>query len=92
MAFGLISYFCPVTIESKQIMERTVFNKAQLEMLDIMANIRSDEELDALKHAVSEFYARRADEEMEKLWQSGQWNEQTLKELGNDHYRTPYKQ
>lgn len=44
-------------------MERTVFNKAQLEMLDIMANVRSDEELDALKHAVSEFYARRADEE-----------------------------
>lgn len=36
-------------------MERTVFNKAQLEMLDIMANVRSDEELDALKHAVSEF-------------------------------------
>ena len=56
-------------------MERTVFNKAQLEMLDIMANIRSDEELDALKHAVSEFYARRADEEMEKLWQSGKWTE-----------------
>ena len=60
--------------------------------LNIMANVRSDEELDALKHAVSEFYARRADEEMEKLWQSGQWNEQTLKELGNAHYRTPYKQ
>ena len=81
----------------KLIMERTVFNKAQLEMLDIMANVRSDEELDALKHAVSEyavseFYARRADEEMEKLWQSGQWNEQTLKELGSAHYRTPYKQ
>ena len=36
-------------------MERTVFNKAQLEMLDIMANIRSDEELDALKHAVTAF-------------------------------------
>ena len=78
-------------------MERTVFNKAQLEMLDIMANIQSDEELDALKHAVSEFYARRADEdarradeEMEKLWQSGKWTEQTLKELGNAHYRTPY--
>ena len=77
-------------------MERTVFNKAQLEMLDIMANIRSDirsdEELDALKHAVSEFYARRADEEMEKLWQSGKWTEQTLKELGNAHYRTPYRE
>lgn len=72
-------------------MERTVFNKAQLEMLDIMANIRSDEELDALKHAVSEL-CRRADEEMEKLWQSGKWTEQTLKELGNAHYRTPYRE
>ena len=73
-------------------MERTVFNKAQLEMLDIMSNIRGDEDLDALKHAVSELYAIRADEEMEKLWQSGKWTEQTLKELGNAHYRTPYKQ
>ena len=59
-------------------MERTIFNKAQLEMLDIMANIQSDEELDALKHAVSEFYARRADEEMEKLWQTGKWKTSSL--------------
>ena len=73
-------------------MERTVFNKAQLEMLDMMAGVRSDEELDALKHAVSEFYAKRADEELERLWQSVQWNEQTLKDFANAHYRTPYKQ
>ena len=30
-------------------MDRTVFNKAQLEMLDIMAGIRSEEELEELK-------------------------------------------
>ena len=72
-------------------MDRTVFNKAQLEMLDIMAGIRSEEELEALKHVISEFYARRSDEELDKLWQSGEWNEQTLKELGETHYRTPYK-
>lgn len=73
-------------------MERTVFNKAQLEILDIMSGIRSDEEFDALRHAISEFYAKRADEEMEKLWQSGEWNEKILKELGDAHYRTPYRQ
>ncbi len=72
-------------------MDRTVFNKAQLEMLDIMAGIRSEEELEELKHVISEFYARRADEELDKLWQSGEWNEQALKELGEAHYRTPYK-
>ena len=73
-------------------MERTVFNKAQLEMLEIMANVRSEKELDELKHVILEYYAKRADEEMEKLWESGQWNEQTLKDLSNVHYRTPYKQ
>lgn len=71
---------------------RTIFNKAQIELLDTMASIESDDELMALKHAISEFFARRADEEMERLWQSGEWNEQTLQELKNAHYRTPYKQ
>ena len=31
-------------------------------------------------------------EELEKLWQSGEWNEQTLQDLKTAHYRTPYKQ
>lgn len=73
-------------------MERTVFNEAQLEMLNIMADVRSEKELRELKQLISEYYARRADEEMEKLWQSGAWNEQTLEDLKNAHYRTPYKQ
>ena len=71
---------------------RTVFNKAQIEMLDVMASVESDDEFMALKHAISEFFARRADEEMERLWQSGEWNEQTLHDLQGAHYRTPYKQ
>lgn len=73
-------------------MKRTVFNKAQIEILETMASLKSEEDFIALKRALSEFFARRADEEMEKLWQSGQWNEQTLKDLRNAHYRTPYKQ
>lgn len=58
-------------------MERTVFNKAQIELLDLMAEVNSEEELNALKYVISEFFARRADEELDKLWQNGQWNEQT---------------
>lgn len=70
---------------------KTIFNEAQLEMLNAMASINSEEELLDLKRALSEFFARRADQEMEKLWQSGQWNEQRLKELKQTHLRTPYK-
>ena len=71
-------------------MSKTIFNQAQLELLETMASLNSEEELQALKSAISEFFARRADEEMEKLWQEGKWNEQTLEELKNAHYRTPY--
>ncbi len=70
---------------------KTVFNKAQLELLDMLADIDSEEELQALKHALSEFFARRADEELERLWQTGQWNEQVLRNFQQAHFRTPYK-
>ena len=73
-------------------MEKTKLTAAQIEMLNIMADVRSDEELQDLKHLISEYYARRADEEMEKLWQSGAWNEQKLADLKDAHFRTPYKQ
>ena len=36
-------------------------------------------------------YARQIDEEMEKLWESGEWNEEKLQSLENAHFRTPYK-
>lgn len=78
--------------QSSARMNRTVFTPAQLELLDAMASVKSADELLALKHAISEFFARRADEEMERLWQSGEWNEQTLQDLRNTHYRTPYKE
>jgi len=72
-------------------MERTVFNQAQIELLGAMSSIKTDADLAALKHAISEFFARRADEEMEKLWNEGKWNEQTLENLQTTHYRTPYQ-
>ena len=87
---SILYYFCPN--ENDMIMSRTVFNEAQLELLNVMASVKDDAELLALKHAISEFFAHRADEEMEKLWQSGEWNEQTLQDLKNAHYRTPYQQ
>jgi len=73
-------------------MSRMIFNEAQLELLNVLADVKDEAELMALKHAISEFFARRADEEMEKLWASGDWNEQTLQELKTAHYRTPYQQ
>lgn len=81
----------PVAYGQQASVGRTIFNSAQIELLDAMASVKSEAELIALKHAISEFFARRTDEEMERLWQSGEWNEQTIEDLKNTHYRTPYK-
>ena len=74
----------------EQTVDRTIFNEAQLALLNAFANLTSEEELLLLKQAISEFFAKRADEEMEKLWESGEWNQQTLDNLKSAHFRTPY--
>lgn len=70
---------------------KPVFNKAQLHLLEMFSYIKTDEELDELKDALAEFYARRADKELDKLWKSGQLNEERMKELRGMHLRTPYQ-
>ncbi len=71
-------------------MERTRFNDAQLHILRVMSHIKSDEELQALKKVISEYYARRVDEEAERLWKEGVLSQDKLDEILKEHLRTPY--
>ena len=56
-----------------------------------MSHIKNSLALDQLKDQLADFYARQVDEEMEELWESGEWNEQKLQSLQDAHFRTPYK-
>ena len=67
-----------------------MLNNVQIELLEAMASLKKEEDLLALKRVLVEFFAKRVDEEMDKLWNSGKWNEQTLQDLKTAHYRTPY--
>jgi hypothetical protein len=76
-------------------MEATVrqpFNAAQIELLSTMSSLTSDADLIELKQALARFFAERADRELERLWDNGTINEETLKEWENEHMRTPYRQ
>ena len=66
-------------------MEREILNEAQIEMIGIMEHVHSESELQELKHMISEYYTKRAEEEMEKIWQSGEWNDQKLKDQKGKH-------
>jgi hypothetical protein len=66
------------------------FNAAQLELLGMLSCLKTDEDLRELKHALSVFFAERADKEMDRLWQEGVINEQVIEGWKNEHMRTPY--
>ena len=75
-------------------MEATIrqpFNQAQLELLSTMASLKTDSDLIELKQAIARFFAERADREMERLWENGTINEETLKSWEHEHMRTPYR-
>ena len=72
-------------------MEAVTFSPAQMHLVTLMSHIKSSHALDQLKDQLAEFYARQIDEDMEQLWESGEWNEQKLQSLQNAHFRTPYK-
>jgi len=69
---------------------RTVFTPAQTAVINAVAHLHTDEEVYALKQAISHFFFERATKEMDRLWESGAWNNQTLEDLKTAHYRTPY--
>ena len=71
-------------------MQAVQFNQAQLHILNMASHIRTEQSLDLLKQQLAAFYAKLIDEQMDELWDSGEWNEQKLEDLRDAHFRTPY--
>lgn len=69
----------------------TVFNAAQMKLLQMMSYIKTDEELAELQEVISNYYARKADKELDKLWEEGVITPQIIEKWGKEHMRTPYK-
>ena len=70
--------------------QRTVLNEAQLSVLRLLATMKSVEEVHELKRIISSYYAQKATEEMDQLWDDGKWSEEKNEEILKEHLRTPY--
>ena len=75
----------------KTIMEATVLNSAQIMILESFASAKSQEEMDELMDMLRDFYAKRLDKELERLWNEGILNQEKLDDLSEQHLRTPYR-
>lgn len=72
-------------------METITFSPAQVHVLNLVSHIKSSMGLEQLKQQLAAFYAKQIDDEMNHLWESGQFDETRMKELRGSHFRTPYK-
>lgn len=72
-------------------MNATVFNDAQVELLNMMAQVKSPDTLSELKQAISDFFAQKAEEEVQRLWATGALNEAKVESFRTLHERTPYR-
>ena len=72
-------------------MAATVFNQAQLELLDMMQWVKSPEALAELKQVISDFFAKKGQEELDAMWERGEMAEEKLKSFETLHERTPYR-
>ena len=72
-------------------MAAAVFNEAQLEVLRMMAVFNTPEAVKDLKQSISNYFAQKAEAEIEKLWADGTLTESKVESFRTLHERTPYK-
>ncbi len=70
--------------------QRTMLNEAQLSILRLLGRMKTIEQVNELRQIISNYYAQKATEEMDRLWDEGQWSEQENEAVLKEHLRTPY--
>ncbi len=68
----------------------THFNQAQLKLLDMLSYVKTPQALHDLENVISDYFAQKAQDEMEKMWQEGTLNDEKIEEFRLLHERTPY--
>lgn len=72
-------------------MEAITFSPAQVHVFNLVSHIKTALGLERLREQLTEFYAKQVDDELDALWENGQFDEKRLQELRGSHFRTPYK-
>ena len=85
-----MSYICRQKVQNDTIMEAITFTPAQVQVFNLVSHIKTATGLEQLRKQLAAFYAKQIDDEMDALWESGQFDEKRMKELRGSHFRTPY--
>ena len=72
--------------------QSTPFTPFQIEMLELISRVKSEREMNDIRQMLGRFFAKRAEDAIDRLWDEGVINEDVIDGWKNEHMRTPYKQ
>lgn len=72
-------------------MNTPTLNPTQLYLLKMFSYAKTEKDLETLQQALTEFYAKRVDDAMDKLWEEGKWDNEKNEAILKEHLRTPYR-
>ena len=70
-------------------MQASVFSPAQLEIIEMMSYVKSQDSLLQLKQVISDFFVQKAQMEIDRMWQTGELNDAKVESFRDLHERTP---
>lgn len=62
-------------------------NNLQLDLLKMFSYNISDSQLIEIRELLKNFFSKKAVQEMDKLWDENNWNDDTMDEFANEHLR-----
>ncbi len=69
-------------------MGSTALSNMQKELLKLYSTDIPDEQLNEIKLLLSNYFADKATQEMDKLWDENNWNNDTMNQWANEHNRS----
>ena len=70
-------------------LQLNTMNEAQMMILESFAGATDEQELNDLMDVIRDFYVRRLEAEMNRLWDNGTLNQEALDQLKDEHLRHP---
>lgn len=70
---------------------RQFFNEAQFDLLRMMSYVKTPAALEDLRQVISDYFAKKVEEEVDKLWADGTLDAEKVESFRYLHERTPYR-
>lgn len=64
----------------------------QMQLLEMASRVKSEDEMNDIRRMLAQYFAKKAEDGIDKLWDKGVLNEAVLESWKTEHMRTPYKQ